>query len=159
MITKMFLKSAKVALSVFLGKGWYMANIDRIDQIDQMQKSRDIWSINNQNWSSFFLQIDHTISFHLLALQALVNLVKFFRYTPPHERNSREFGQCSHDFLTKNLTTRLTTNEESTTYKGCFLPLFPKWVKSFVFNTALQSKNLTQFGQVFRLEKVTYEKG
>jgi len=124
--TKWLLKDGKMRFSVFLGKGVYMANIDRIDQFDQFAKTAGFRSIHNQNWSSFFTQIDLNISFHIIALQGLVNLVKFFRYTPPHERKSGEFRSIQRFFSPKNLTTRLTSHQESTTYKGCFLPLFQK---------------------------------
>lgn len=79
--------------------------IDQIDQIDQTHHEKGLWSINNKIWSSFFLQIDHNISIHFFGLRAVVNLVNFFRYTPPHESKSGKkrlnFGQSSFSTLTK----------------------------------------------------------
>jgi len=137
LITKLLLKDGKMLFFVFLGKGVYMAKVDQVDQIDQNTKTADLWSINNKIWSTFFIKIDHTISFLICALQALVNLVNFFRYTPPHERKTGEFVVNFSIFASKKLTTKLTTNEESTTYRGCFLVLFPKMPKSFILNTVL----------------------
>lgn len=151
--TKMFLKSAKTVFFVLPGKGVYTANIDQFDQFDQTVKNRGFWSINNKNWSTFFSYIDHYIPFLICALEAVVKLVNFFRYTPPHVRKLGRIVVKFSIFGQKNLTTRLTSNEESTTYRGHFLPLFQKWVKSFVLSPALQSKGLIPFGQVFVLEK------
>jgi hypothetical protein len=102
LITKMFLKCRKM---FFWGRGYMWRTLTGLTRLTKPTSERGLWSIYNQVWSIYFTQIDHNICFHLLALQALVNLVNFFRYTPPHESKTGQFrskfGQSSFSTLTK----------------------------------------------------------
>lgn len=134
------------------GQGGTLPPIDPIDRIDQNPKWRPLWSINNRVWSIEKTSIDHNICFLLCELQALVNWVNWGTYTPPYKRISTKVWSIDPISGHSQLTTQLTTNEESTTYRGCFFPKSPKSRKSFIFNPALQTKNLSSIGQFSSLE-------
>jgi hypothetical protein len=140
---------SKMRLFVVLWKGGTLPQIDRIDRIDKTPHGGGFLSINNQVLSILEIGIDNSISFHLYGLGSVVNSVNFCTYTPPHERKTGKFSvNCSVNSLIWGKT-ELTTNEESTTYRGCFLRLFPKSPKSFVFSRTLQAKGLSAFCQFF----------
>lgn len=90
----------------FFWEGGYIGQtLTKLTKLTKPHFEGVLWSINNQVWSIYFLQIDHNISIPLFELQALVNLVNVFPYTPPHESKSRQkrqnFGQSSFSTLTK----------------------------------------------------------
>jgi hypothetical protein len=140
---------SKIRLFVVLGKGGTLPQIDRIDRIDKTPHGGGFLSINNQVLSILEIGIDNIISFPLYVLDPVVNSVNFCRYTPPHERKIGKFSvNCSVNSLILGKT-ELTTNEESTTYSGRFLRLFPKSPKSFVISRTLQAQGLSVFCQFF----------
>lgn len=152
LVTKLFLKYAKSAHFLRTARGGISRKIDQIDQIDQNPQREVLWSINNQVWSILEIEIDHNISFRMCGLVAVVNLVNLGRYTPPPERKTGKFvvnSVVNSMILAKK---ELTTNEESTTYRGWFFPKSSKSPKSFIFNTTLQAKHLSAIGQFFSLE-------
>lgn len=140
---------SKMRLFVFLGKGGISPQIDRIDRIDKTPHGEGFLSINNQVLSILEIGIDNIISFPLYVLGPVVNSVNFRRYTPPHERKIGKFSvNCSVNSLIL-AKTELTTNEESTTYKGRFLRLSLKSPKSFVISRTLQTQGLLCFVNSF----------
>lgn len=144
---------SKMRLFVVLWERGTLPQIDRIDRIDRTAHGEGFQSINNQVLSILEIQIDNNISLSLYGLGAVVNSVNFWRYTPPHERKIGKFSvNCSVNSLILGKT-ELTTNEESTTYRGRFLRLSPKSPKSFVINRTLQAQGLSVFCQFFSLEK------
>lgn len=152
LVTKLFLKYAKNAEFLRTARGGISHAIDQIDQIDQKPQREVLWSINNQVWSIPEIEIDHNISFHSCGLEAVVNLVNCGRYTPPHERKIGKFVvNCVVNCVILPKM-ELTTNVESTTYRGRFFHSCPKSRKPFIFNPVLQAKHLSAFGQFLSLE-------